>query len=372
MNKQEENQPMWYRPDNEENILSPSVLVFPERIEENIRRMIVVAGSADRLRPHVKTHKLAEVVRLQVNFGIIKFKCATLAEVEMVAANGGMDILLAYPLLGPGIKLFLALCKRYPEVKFSVTVDSMGAIEELGAQAGREGFPLKVFVDLDNGMHRTGMEPAQAGALIESIQTHHMLSFQGLHVYDGHIHQSDVEERKKQCERDFEPVNDLLKELEGKGIQVEELACGGTPTFPIHALDPSRTLCPGTPLLWDAGYAAGFPDLDFLHAAVVAGRVISKPLEHICLDLGHKSIASEMPQPRLKFLNLEVSEVIVHSEEHLVVSAERSAERSPGELVFALPVHICPTMALHEQVYVVQEGRVTGTWKVVARSRIFS
>jgi D-serine deaminase-like pyridoxal phosphate-dependent protein len=79
-----------------------------------------------------------------------------------------------------------------------------------------------------------------------------------------------------------------------------------------------------------------------------------------------------MPQPRLKFLNLDVGEVIVHSEEHLVVSSETSAERSPGDLVFALPVHICPTMALHEQVYVVEDGRVSGTWKVVARSRIYS
>lgn len=363
---------MWYKPDKELELLTPSVLVYPERIEENIRRMIAVAGSADRLRPHVKTHKLAEVLMLQVKHGILKFKCATLTEVEMVAANGGTDILLAYPLFGPGIPLFLDLHKRYPEVKFSVTVDSLGAAEELGNQARREGMPLGVLVDLDTGMHRTGIQPAQAGTLIESIQDHPLLSFQGLHIYDGHIHQTDVGARKKQCDRDFEPVKALIKELEGKGIQVEELACGGTPTFPIRAQDPSRTLCPGTPLLWDAGYAAGFPDLDFLHAAVVAGRVISKPLQHICLDLGHKSIASEMPQPRLKFLNLDVGEVIVHSEEHLVVSAERSAERSPGELVFALPVHICPTMALHEQVYVVEAGRVTGTWKVVARSRIYS
>lgn len=362
---------MWYRPTNEENILTPSVLVYPERIEENIRRMISIAGSADRLRPHVKTHKLAEVVKLQVKYGILKFKCATLPEVEMVAANGGRNILLAYPLLGPGIKLFLDLSQRYPEVKFSVIVDSLWACKKLGDTAGREGIALSLFVDLDNGMHRTGMEPAQAAALIECIQNHPMLSFEGLHVYDGHIHQSGFEERKEQCERDFEPVIELLKELEEKGFELGELACGGTPTFPIHALDHTRTLCPGTTLLWDAGYASAFPDLDFLHAAVVAGRVISKPLQHICLDLGHKSIASEMPQPRLKFLDLHVDEVVVHSEEHLVVSSETSAERSPGDLVFALPVHICPTMALHEQVYVVENGSVTGSWKVVARNRIY-
>ena len=254
---------MWYRPNNEINLLTPSVLVYPERIEENIRRMITVAGSKDRLRPHVKTHKLAEVVKLQVNFGILKFKCATLTEMEMVATNGGRDVLLAYPLFGPGITLFLDLNKRYPEVKFSVTVDSLWACKLLRDKAGREGIPFNLFVDLDNGMHRTGIDPTQAEALIEYIQNHPMLSFDGLHVYDGHIHQSAFDERKMQCDRDFMGVSRMLKELGAKGLEVGELACGGTPTFPIHALDASRTLCPGTPLLWDAGYAAGFPDLDF-------------------------------------------------------------------------------------------------------------
>jgi len=220
-------------------------------------------------------------------------------------------------------------------------------------------------------MHRTGIEPGKAGELIDLILKNQWLKFRGLHVYDGHILEPDFGERKAHSDRDFEAVNILVNELEGKGVIIEEIACGGTPTFPIHARYESRTLCPGTTIFWDAGHAKTLPDLDFLHAAVVAGRVISKPMQNICFDLGHKSIASEMAHPRLDFLELEITSVLNHSEEHLVVSTEDAPGMSIGDLVYALPVHVCPTMALHEKVYVVQNQKVVDTWMVVARKRTY-
>ncbi len=296
---------MWYKPTHEASIYTPAVLVFPDRIEENIRRMIKLAGTAERLRPHVKTHKMAEVIRLQLQHGIKNFKCATLTEVEMVAANGGEDILLAYPLTGPAIGHFLNLLERFPEVIFAVTVDSRAVAQKLSDEARLRGVKLRVFVDLDNGMHRTGIAPDQADELINFILNNQNLSLGGFHIYDGHIHEKDVAKREVHCNRDFESVNSLVEKMEEKGIEVKELACGGTPTFPIHARYASRTLCPGTPLLWDAGYAGAMPDLDFLPAAVLATRVISKPGENVCFDLGYKAVASEMPHPRVEFLDLE-------------------------------------------------------------------
>ncbi len=197
------------------------------------------------------------------------------------------------------------------------------------------------------------------------------LRFAGLHIYDGHIHEIDVKERQEHCDNDFNRVTKLIKELDGRGITINELACGGTPTFPIHALYSSRTLCPGTTVFWDAGYANAVPELDFLPAAVVAGRVISKPNRNVCLDLGHKSVASEMDHPRLHFFDLEIHSVTNHSEEHLVVSTKYSQNLSIGDLVYALPTHVCPTIALHEWVYVVRNQQVTDSWEVVARHRIY-
>jgi D-serine deaminase-like pyridoxal phosphate-dependent protein len=362
---------MWYRPVNEASIATPCLLLFPERIEENIRRMIAIAGSPERLRTHVKTHKIAELVKLQLQYGIEKFKCATPAEVAMTAGAGGRDILLAYPLFGPSIQLFFQLMESYADSRLSVCVDSEPALKGLASQARQTGRQLDVFIDIDNGMHRTGMDPGKAFELIQSLVRKKEIHFRGLHVYDGHIHDRDPGERKKHCDHDFKIVDTLVDFLEQDGIEVKELACGGTPTFPIHAAHHSRTLCPGTPLLWDAGYAAMFPDLDFLPAAVLAGRVISKPEGASCLDLGYKSLAAEMPHPRLHFLDLDMDQVRNHSEEHLVVSGGQIAQLQVGELVYALPTHICPTMALHKEVYVVKDGRVTGTWKPEARDRIY-
>ena len=362
---------MWYRPVNESSIATPSVLLFPDRIEENIRRMIAIAGSAERLRPHVKTHKIEEVISLQLQQGISRFKCATLSEVEMVAHAGGKDILLSYPLLGPALGRWFELTQRFSDCMMSVTVDSETALNKLSELARDKGKRVDIFVDLDNGMHRTGIDPVNALELIHSISDNRMLQFRGLHIYDGHIHDIDPELRKQHCDRDFEGVNRLMEQLVQEGIEVLELACGGTPTFPIHATYPSRNLCPGTPLLWDAGYTESVPDLEFLPAAVVAGRVISKPAGQLCIDLGYKSIASEMDHPRIHFMELKVDGVINHSEEHLVISTGDAIRYRVGDVVYALPVHICPTMALHEEVYVVRNRHVTGTWKVVARKRAY-
>jgi D-serine deaminase-like pyridoxal phosphate-dependent protein len=360
---------MWYKPVNESSIATPCILLYPDRIEENIRRMIRISGDAARLRPHVKTHKIAEVTELQLKQGIQRFKCATLSEVAMVARAGGRDILLAYPLLGPGIGQWFQLMDLFPESRLSVTVDSAAALKELEDFAQEKEKQVDVFVDVDNGMHRTGIHPEGAFGLIQSIEKKRNFRFRGLHVYDGHIHETDPQERKDHCDRDFEAVGTLIERLEQVGIFVEELACGGTPTFPIHAGHLSRTLCPGTPLLWDAGYGRNYPDLDFLPAAVVAGRIISRQDNQLTLDLGYKAIASEMNHPRILFLELLDGGVINHSEEHLVVKCSNEKQSSIGQVVYALPFHICPTMALHEQVYVVRQKHVSDTWEVVARKR---
>lgn len=362
---------MWYSITNESSVFTPSILVYPDRIKENIRRMISIAGDVSRLRPHIKTHKIPEIIQLQVSSGITKFKCATLSEVEMAAENGGEDILLAYPLAGPAIQHFLKIIARFPNKTFAVTVDSLPAAHQLNQAAIHEGKTLRVFVDLDNGMHRTGIALEEASNVVSYIQDNEGLNFAGLHIYDGHIHDVNFEERKTHAELDFESVGKLVRKLEKQGVKIDELACGGSPTFPIHALHKERTLCPGTPILWDAGYTQAIPDLDFLPAAVIAGRVISRPLGNICFDLGHKAVASEMAHPRLAFLDFQPGEVLNHSEEHLVVAPGNEGDAEFGRLVYALPKHVCPTMALHEKVYVVSNHQVTGTWTVTARKRIY-
>jgi len=123
-------------------------------------------------------------------------------------------------------------------------------------------------------------------------------------------------------------------------------------------------------VFWDAGYASKLPDLEFLPAALVLTRVISKPGKNrLCLDLGHKAIASEMAPPRVQLLGLEDAKAVSHSEEHLVVETGRSKQFRVGDCLYGIPWHICPTVALHSEATVVKRGAVISRWKVAARDR---
>jgi D-serine deaminase-like pyridoxal phosphate-dependent protein len=129
-------------------------------------------------------------------------------------------------------------------------------------------------------------------------------------------------------------------------------------------------LSPGTPLLWDAGYSTAYPDLDFLHAALLVTRVVSKPAgNNVCLDLGTKALASEMPQPRVSLLGIARYRIVAHNEEHLVIETPEARRYHPGDVVYGIPMHICPTVAQYESASVVEDGRSTGEWQVTARNR---
>src|SRR4051812_49059475 len=121
----------WYSIAEVNEIPTPAVAVYPERIRENIRNMIQIAGGTANLRPHVKTHKMAEVVRLQLEAGITKLKCATLAEAEMLARCDAPSVLLAYAPVGPNIPQFVRLIKKFPITQFSTIADDADAISAL-------------------------------------------------------------------------------------------------------------------------------------------------------------------------------------------------------------------------------------------------
>jgi D-serine deaminase-like pyridoxal phosphate-dependent protein len=361
----------WHTVENLGEVDTPALLVYPDRVEENIRRMVRMAGSTDRLRPHIKTHKMPEVMRLTLKAGLSKYKCATIAEAEMAAQAGAADVLLAHQPVGPKIGRLVQLIARYPGTKFSTIADDAGAIRALAEGASEAGVTLEVLLDIDNGMHRCGVPPGEkALALYTLLCDLPSLIPGGLHVYDGHITESDPSVRRQQCDSAFEPVSRFRSELGVAGLPVPRIVAGGTPTFPIHAGRASVECSPGTCIFSDAGYGKKFPDLGFLPAVVVATRVISQPgSNRFCLDLGHKAIASENPHPRLDFLGLPPVKFISHSEEHLVIEMEDSDQFSVGSTLYGLPWHVCPTCALHSEAVVIREGRVCDRWKITARDR---
>jgi D-threonine aldolase len=366
-----------YRLLDPSTVYSPALLFYKAIILRNIAQAVKMAGGPGRLRPHVKTHKTREIVALELQAGITKHKCATIAEAEMLATVGVTDIFLAYNMVGPNCGRIARLARAYPDAIFSVTADDRGALEDLSSAASAQGARLDVLLDLDVGQHRTGMAPGpEAQRLYEHISNLQGIRPGGFHVYDGHQHQDNPAERKAAVLRGLEPVLEFRAALERKGLAVPRVICGGTPTFPVYAgLDfPGLELAPGTFVLHDSGYTR-FADLGvFKPAALLLTRVVSRPTpSRVTMDLGTKAVASDPPAgKRCRLLDMAEYEPVLQNEEHFVIETPAAAQFKPGDVVFAVPTHVCPTVHIHREALVIEGGRVTERWAIVARDRCLS
>lgn len=355
-------------------ILSPALLIFEELLESNLRKMIEIAGNPGRLRPHCKTHKMREVIELELKLGITKHKAATLAEAEMLALAGVRDIFLAYNLVGPNIARAVKFIDKFPQVTLAATVDHPTPIALLGAAMRSSGKQIDVLLDIDSGQHRTGVPIGpQAKELYRLVAATAGLSPAGLHLYDGQNHQKDLNERTAAVMSIWRQASEFRDALVADGYAVPKIVCGGTGSFPIFANidDPSIELSPGTCVFHDAGYGELFPDLDFQPAQMILARVISRPAENLMtLDLGYKACAADRPAGRrLLFPDLPDAEEVLQNEEHLVLKTPQANRYQPGDELLAVARHACPTSAMYQQAYVIRDGKLKESWKVVARDR---
>lgn len=360
----------WFEIRNAEQIPSPAVLIYPERVRHNLEIMTAWAG-VDRLRPHVKTHKLPQIVQLKLQAGITKFKTATIAESEMTADAGGKDILLAYPMVGPNIRRFLQLQDQFPETVFSTIVDSEAIAEQINKAAEAVGSQVRLMIDLNVGMNRTGISLGQAA--FQLYQKLHelpgVIPF-GLHAYDGHLHGTDQRALLKQANATFDEVMTFKDQLKTSGFDVPSVIGCGTATSALMARHSEVEVSAGTTTLWDAGQPTFSPEMNLQQAAILLTRIISKPgPDLLCLDLGHKAVAAEMQPPRAVFPKLDDAQHVLQSEEHLVIKTSKAKQMDVGDVVYAVPWHICPTMALHGEVWCVEDKAAIETWPVTARAR---
>lgn len=360
----------WYNITDIDQIDTPALVIFPQRVKHNLTVLTTQIDNVKRLRPHVKTHKCKEAVLLSMAAGINKFKCATIAEAEMLGMCNAPDALLAYQPVGPKLSRFINLIKHYPLTKYSCLVDNLPAARHINELAKANGLTIDVYIDLNIGMNRSGIAPVDALKLYRACTLLSNIRLIGLHAYDGHIHEADLTIRTRQCNEAFEPVAELISQLKTDGFDPVVIA-GGTPTFPIHAKRPGIECSPGTFIYWDAGYERNCAEQHFLSAALVISRIISLPDEtKVCLDLGHKSVASEnVLDKRVVFLNAPDAKAISQSEEHLVMDVGANHRHKVGDVWYGVPYHICPTVALYERAIIIENNQSAGEWKTIARDR---
>lgn len=360
----------WYEIKNIETIDSPALVVYPERAKENIRLLIEMAGSTEALRPHVKTNKMREACQLLMDAGIHKFKCATIAEAEMLGMINASDVILAHQPTGPKITRLLALTKKFPTTHYSTLVDNIGTAKKLSEAFSESGLILQLYIDLNIGMNRSGIKAENAFDLYQQAASLKGIQIIGLHGYDGHIRDTDFVERKRKSDEGFAKVDALkeaIKNFDGKQMK---LVVGGSPSFPTHTDRKGVEYSPGTFIFWDWTYKHIVPDEPFDYAALVITRINSIIDEKtFCCDLGHKAVAAENPLPRVHFLNAPNAVPKAQSEEHLSVTVDDTSIYQVGDVLYGVPVHICPTVALYAEANIVENGEVHQQWKVISRDR---
>ncbi|RRD96208.1 D-TA family PLP-dependent enzyme [Clostridiales bacterium COT073_COT-073] len=366
-----------YMFEESKDLVTPALIYYPDIIRNNIEKTINLAGGPQHLWPHVKTHKMSEMIHLQMSAGITRFKCATIAEAQMVASCGAEHVLVAYPLVGPNINRFFKLTQSYPKVQFWAIGDCTEQIRILGQVFKKESLNARVLVDVDLGMNRTGVPVSDVEYFYEQWASLEGIEMRGLHCYDGHRTEHNFDERKQKTDLSAIEIKNICTNLQQKGYTCDTLVLGGTPSMPCYTdFQPDGCnvfLSPGTCFVNDYGYSKKYPDLVFTPGAAVLTRVISCPGKgHFTLDLGYKGIASDPEGTRGIIAGMEHVQDLFQSEEHWAFCMEPGYEdQCPrvGDELFVIPTHICPTSALYPSVPIVEQKHLTGNWEVTARNR---
>jgi len=362
-----------YRIAPPDEMLTPALLIYPEAVDANIAVTLgLLGGDAGRWRPHVKTAKLAWVMRRMLDHGVRHFKCATTAELATLCALGAPDVLLAFPVVGANARRVAALAAAHPGTRVSVLVDDPAQL------AAWRGSPVAVFLDLNPGMDRTGATPLEetAAALAGAVAAAGLV-LAGLHWYDGHVGGIAPVEQAMAAHRGYDRLLTLVTAVEAAGVAVPEVITSGTPALP-HALTYAplarapftHRVSPGTVVYGDLTSLAELPAAwGYRPAALVLSAVVSRPRRgRVTCDGGHKVVSADAGVPTCAVLGHPAWAPARPSEEHLPIDLPDGEEPPPvGALIYLLPRHICPTVNNFDQAALAVGGAVTAVEPVSAR-----
>jgi D-serine deaminase-like pyridoxal phosphate-dependent protein len=359
-----------------ERVLTPALLVYADFVRGNIETTIgLVGGDAKRWRPHLKTTKLAWIVRELVGRGVGDFKCATTLELLTAASNGARDVLVAYPVAGANAERVRQIAASFPAVAVSTLVDSPSAVAEWA------GGNVGLFIDVNPGMNRTGIDQERAAEIVElaKLIRRAKILFRGVHYYDGHLASLAFDERASAAHRGYDQLMKLVAALEAAGVPAGCVITAGTPAFPCSlsykgfgAARFNHQVSPGTLVLNDVNSLGQLPsEWGYRPAALILSRVVSRPTPNIVTcDAGHKTVSADSGVPNCLVVGHENLRPLKPSEEHLPIEVPEGMEAPAlGEFLYLLPKHICPTVNNFDHALIVEQGRITRLDRVAARGR---
>jgi len=357
-------------------LLTPALAIYPEIVDANICAAIkALGGNADRWQPHVKTAKLEHTMRQFCFHGVARFKCATTLELLTACRAGATEVLVSYPSTAPRARRIQSIAAEYRGVRICAMVENASQIGEWKASR------VPLYIDVNPGMNRTGVEQNRVADIVSlagEIQRQG-LEFAGLHYYDGHIRQSDPQERNAAAFAGYEQVVRIARALNAQNIFMDAIVTSGTPTLPcalafegFSGLPIRHRVSPGTIVYNDLTTLAQLPrDWGFRFAALVVASVISHPVRGmITCDAGHKAVSCDAGIPNCSVVGYPELEPQQPSEEHLPIRVPDGVRRPEiGETLYLVPRHVCPTVNNFDEALLVRNGKISEVVKVSARGR---
>lgn len=355
---------------------TPVLVIERDALQRNIEAMAAFARAKGlALRPHAKTHKSAEIAKLQLAAGALGVCCAKLGEAEALAAAGVGAILITSPVVTPqAIERLVALNARIPDLM--QTVDHPDNVDALAAAAKAAGKKLTLIVDLDPGIHRTGVvSPEAAVALARAIADAETLDYAGVQFYCGvQQHIESYADRRAAIEERTAYLQSVIDQLAAAGLAPRIVTGGGTGTHHIDAdLGAFNELQVGSYVFMDRQYAdcdlRGEGAAPFEPALFIDARIISANSPGMAtLDSGFKSMSTDGGNPAIFAGAPADAAFFFMGDEHAALIAPAHPFRI-GDLVTLTPPHCDPTVNLYDAYHVVRDGTLIEIWPVTARGR---
>lgn len=364
-----------YRLAHPEAISTPALLIYENILDANIEAMKKVVGNPDRWHPHVKTSKLLYTMQRLVEHGISNMKCTTTLELSTACQAGAKDVFVAYPVSASAAKRVEELAAEFPSVAISVLIEHESQLDLW------HGTRIGLFIDINPGMDRTGIEIARTDEILSLARSilSRGLRFRGIHYYEGHQNQPDLQERTQAAHAGYGVLIKLLNTLDSSGIFVEELITSGTPVFPCALSYAPFTqarflhrVSPGTVAYNDVTSISQLPPIYGLRpAAIVLSTVVSHPMPgRITCDAGHKTVSADAGIPNCVVMGYPGMQPLKPSEEHLPIdAAEGTTAPRIGDLLYLVPRHVCPTVNNFDHALIIRDGCVAAVERVTARGR---
>jgi len=350
---------------------TPALIVDLDILESNIAAMAKdISDRGCSWRPHSKANKAPAIAHRELKAGAIGITCAKLGEAEVMVANGVYDLLISNQIVGPIKTRRLAAVNAQPGVDVKVCVDNLDNVREIGAAATALGSRVRVLIELNTGMNRAGIEPADALEFAKVIAATDGVEFAGLMTWEGHtMGVNDPTERLALIQSSVQLVLDAAEAIRAAGIPVEIISCGGTGTYLTTAAMEGVTEVQAGGGIWgDIVYTK--LDANVKPALTLVVQVVSRPTPtRVIFDAGRKTVdpSNVVPFP----IGLEIEKPAVLSAEHgtIYLTEASSCPKVGDRLCFGIG-YSDQVMHLHENLYGVRNGVIEQIIPIAGRGRL--